>query len=297
MEERALLALDEFCRSLFFPALESCSNLREDQNYRESSLRLTLLEAVLWLDAGTLVGLFDAALTHSVLLKIRASLDEQFTLLAAELESGLLQKLLLRTHHILDGLQPERSFQPAAPQALWNRFQIILGLVARLNSDSAVANTTAALTILTNSAWERFLATSLSAEDLQIALEGRSNPWIFGYASIAKAGCFSLIEFLDGLLNALRLDEIPEGVETKDWIGFRRLIAEVMSTRFDFGNSIFTERFEKLVNSVGNTALAELRRFGATAEPEGWSDFARTLIRSWRDLSYLRGLSATGNVG
>jgi hypothetical protein len=294
MEDQALLALDECCRTLLLPALETCSDLRGDQHYRELSLRLALLEAVLWLDVGVALGAFDAGFTQSVLLKIKPSLDEQFGRLPDELKARLPKIPLARAGQILNRAELPKSFELKNPNALLGRFQVILGLVARLNSDLGAANTTAALTILRHSAWESFLSLPLSGEDLKRALDGGFDPWMVGYASIAKAGCFSLIEYFDAVLNVLRFDRMPEGVRDEDWIEFRRLVAWVASVRFDFGNSEFTERLEKLIATVGHTALLELRVLGVEAESNGWSEFARMLVSSWRDLSFPRGKSAVG---
>jgi hypothetical protein len=294
MENQNLLALDDCCHAILFPALEACSNLRGDQQYTELSRRLALFETLLWMDLGVGIGVFDVIPTRLLLREIQPTLNEQFGLLSEGLKAGFRETLLERISAIISGSERGGWFERKDNVALSCRFQIILGLVARLNSDIGATCTTAALSILPHWAWQSFIGAPLSADDLEGAVHGKLNPWIVGYAAIAKAGCFSLIEYLDGILNILRFDQIPEGVDVGRWLEFRRLISLVTSLRFDCEKPNVPQRFEDLLTVVGHTATLELRRYGLEVESDGWSMFARSLTQGWRGLSNPIGITATG---
>ncbi|MGA3241963.1 MAG: hypothetical protein ABSG03_37390 [Bryobacteraceae bacterium] len=277
-------ALDDFFQRVLSPSIEACSDLRSGEHYTEVSLRLAVLESLLWLDAGVNLNVFDPVVAHRLLLYLQPIIRKQYSLIPVGVKQTLPQLPLMHLQNLVDKTNFTEWFHFKESRGLAVRLEIITGLLGRFNSVLAISSTVAALLLLRTSTWDAFVRQPFTSADMAAALDGTEDPWILGYSSLAKAGCLSLIEHLDAVLNAVRYDDIPTDTEPEQWAEFRKLIYLISSCRLHFDNGIFGDRFETLTGIVGRIVSRELEDFGVTNDAAGWNHFASGVVRGWRGL-------------
>ena len=249
MDYRLLLPLDSFLNGFFLPALWRCSRQQGRSEHDANFARLVLFESVAWLSVGAELGIFPPQAAQDLCTQYFPAVNEQYRLYPDEImyivrddQKGYLQSVLEKGR-----LNLLETYNSAANDALFSRFEIILDLIANVGANQSIRSMCTAILLFDERTWN-LLSSSVSGENLLACIHGTQDVWIDGNRGFAFAGVFRTIQHLENLLDLLDYRHRPAFADFSDWGLLRQTVYAAHRWRFDLQDEAYFQRFVQLAS-------------------------------------------------
>lgn len=283
--------LDQYCQEFFLPALRGCSQADIPARIDRQLKRLTLFEALAWLEIGARLEAFPRTVALDLIREYSLPLRQQYDLYLedparlAPRELVELSGRLIRDQDILEGPDFDGG-------SLFTFFRSCMTLAACVATDDSVSAIASAVRLINPHVWKLLLSRFISGDEIMSAILDEDHVWVDGHCALVYSGVLKLVPHVEGLLGILDFQNCPEGTDSRHWTWLRKAVCGAHNWRWDFEEPEVKERFDQLVPYLARLMDTNLALVGIAIERDGLLKYIHDLMKRWLGLKNPMVLSA-----